>query len=272
MDTGTFCLYSLRVLILRFPLLPSSSLNPAGLRLSLFSIYIHYFLRDSILSHSFKIAKVAFVCSQTKYISQTSEHTSLEHIQSSPLDTITSSCPVNSLCTQLNSLIFPHPSKTFLITNFPISVDAINQFSVRAKIFGVILTSPVIPDIQYFRKCFFFYLLKYNQDFLGGMVGKESPANTGDMGSNPGPGEFTPCRAPKPCTTTATPRPQLKPECSGASKSQLLKPMCLETLLHNERETTAIRSSHTATRVVPAVPNSKKFVCSNKDPSTAKNE
>ena len=55
------------------------------------------------------------------------------------------------------------------------------------------------------------------QDFRGGTVVKNPPANAGDMGSSPGPGRSH------------------MPQSNYARAPQLLKTTCLEPVLHNKR-------------------------------------
>ena len=67
------------------------------------------------------------------------------------------------------------------------------------------------------------------RDFPGGTVVKNLPANSGDTGSSPGLG-----RPHMPWSISAR-SPQLLSLCSRACMSQLLKPTCLEPMLHNKR-------------------------------------
>ena len=67
------------------------------------------------------------------------------------------------------------------------------------------------------------------EDFPGGAVVKNPPANAGDMGLSPGPG-----RSHRPRSNKAR-APQLLSLCSRAHVLQLLKPVCLEPVLSNKR-------------------------------------
>ena len=73
---------------------------------------------------------------------------------------------------------------------------------------------------------------KYNQkhrDFPGGAVVKNLPANAGDTGLSPAPGRSHMPRGSWACA------PQLLRLRSRALEPQLLKPACLEPVLHNKR-------------------------------------
>ena len=65
--------------------------------------------------------------------------------------------------------------------------------------------------------------------FPGGSVVKNPPANAGDTGSSPGPG-----RSHMPRSNKAH-APQLLSLRSRARVPQLLKPVCLEPMLRNEK-------------------------------------
>ncbi|KAJ8797884.1 hypothetical protein J1605_017086 [Eschrichtius robustus] len=67
------------------------------------------------------------------------------------------------------------------------------------------------------------------QDFPGGAVVKKPPANARDTGSIPGAGRAHMPRSNKACV------PQLLSPCSRVREPQLLKPMCLEPALGDER-------------------------------------
>ena len=67
------------------------------------------------------------------------------------------------------------------------------------------------------------------RDFPGGTAVRNPPANAGDMGSSPGLG-----RSHMPWSNWAR-APQLLSLCSRAREPQLLKPTCLEPVLHNKR-------------------------------------
>ena len=69
----------------------------------------------------------------------------------------------------------------------------------------------------------------YGGGFPGGPVVKNPPANAGDTGSSPGPG-----RSHVPQSNSAC-APQLLSLRSRAHEPQLLKPACLEPVLHNKR-------------------------------------
>ena len=74
-------------------------------------------------------------------------------------------------------------------------------------------------------------------DFPGGTVVKNPPANAGDTGSSPGPGEDPTCReAMKPVRHNYW-ACALEPMSHNywARVPQLLKPVCLEPVLHNEK-------------------------------------
>ena len=65
--------------------------------------------------------------------------------------------------------------------------------------------------------------------FPGGTMVKNLPANAGDTGSSPGPG-----RSHMPWSNKAH-APQLLSLRFRAREPQLLKPACLEPVLHNKR-------------------------------------
>ena len=67
------------------------------------------------------------------------------------------------------------------------------------------------------------------EDFPGGSVVKNLPANAGDMGSSPGPGRSHMLQSNQAHV------PQLLSLCSRARKPRLLKPVRLEPVLHNKR-------------------------------------
>ena len=58
--------------------------------------------------------------------------------------------------------------------------------------------------------------------------------------------------------------PQLLSLCSGALKLQLLKPVCLEPVLH-KRGQHSEKPGHRNQRVAPALRNQRKLTCSIKD-------
>ena len=75
------------------------------------------------------------------------------------------------------------------------------------------------------------------RDFTGGTAVKNPPANAGDTGSSPGPGRSHMPQSNQACV------PQLLSLCSRAQPPshnywahmpQLLKPACLEPMLHRE--------------------------------------
>ena len=70
---------------------------------------------------------------------------------------------------------------------------------------------------------------KRKRDFPGGAVVKNPPANAGDTGPSPGPG-----RSHMPRNNEAR-APQLLSLPSRACEPPLLKPACLEPILHNKR-------------------------------------
>ena len=67
------------------------------------------------------------------------------------------------------------------------------------------------------------------RDFPGGAVVKNTPAYAGDTGSSPGPGRSHMLQG------IWAHAPQLLSLRSRARESQLLKPTCLEPVLHNKR-------------------------------------
>ena len=84
-----------------------------------------------------------------------------------------------------------------------------------------------------------FTLIKKNKGgFPGGTEVKNLPANAGNRGLSPGPG-----RSHMPGSNEAC-APQLLSLRSRASKPQLLKPTCLEPMLHNKRSHRNERPAH----------------------------
>ena len=71
--------------------------------------------------------------------------------------------------------------------------------------------------------------MEYTRDFPGGTVVKNPPANAGDTGSSPDPGRSHMPQSKYACV------PQLLSLRSSAREPQLLKPTCLEPVLHNKR-------------------------------------
>ena len=71
--------------------------------------------------------------------------------------------------------------------------------------------------------------LKKERGFPGGAVVESLPANAGDMGSSPGLGGS---HMPQSNWAHAS---QLLSLCSGAREPQLLKPACLEPVLHDRK-------------------------------------
>ena len=88
-----------------------------------------------------------------------------------------------------------------------------------------------------YRK-FSFWGKKEAQDFPGGTVVKNPPANAGDMGSSPSLGRFHMSRS------NWARVPQLLSLRSRAFKPQLLKPVRLEPVLHNKRGHRNERPAH----------------------------
>ena len=78
----------------------------------------------------------------------------------------------------------------------------------------------------------------HRQDFPGGGPGiKNPPANARDMGSIPGPGRFHIPWSNSSCVPQLLSLPALEPMSGSywARVQQLLKPVCLEPVLHNKR-------------------------------------
>ena len=89
-------------------------------------------------------------------------------------------------------------------------------------------------------------------DFPGSTVDKNLPANAGDMGSIPGLRKFH------------------TPLATKAHEPQLLKPMCLEPVLHNKRSHGNEKPVHHSKGDPPSTPTTENL-CSDKDPAQTKN-
>ena len=89
-------------------------------------------------------------------------------------------------------------------------------------------------------------------DVHGGVVDKNPPASAGDLGSIPGPGRFHMSRNNLACV------------------SQLLKPVCPETVLCNKRRH-PVRNPCTGTRSSPLLPKLEKAPAKKRRSSVAKN-
>ena len=103
------------------------------------------------------------------------------------------------------------------------------------------------------------------EDFPGGTVVKNPPANAGDTGSSPGPG-----RSHRPQINCA---PQLYP-CNHnywVCVPQLLKPMCLEPC-SAAREVTTVRRLRISTKSSPCLPQLEKARTQQQRPSADKNK
>ena len=85
--------------------------------------------------------------------------------------------------------------------------------------------------------------IRESRGFSGGAVVKNPPANAGDTGSSPGPGRsHTPwsneARVPLLSLHSRARQPQLLSPSATTTEArvpQLLKPACLEPMLHNEK-------------------------------------
>ena len=88
------------------------------------------------------------------------------------------------------------------------------------------------------KQCFLWYLKRLMGDFPRGTVVKNLPASAGDTGSSPGPG-----RSHMPQSNRSR-VPQLLSLRSRAHKPQLLKPICLEPVLHNKRSHCSEKPAH----------------------------
>ena len=112
---------------------------------------------------------------------------------------------------------------------------------------------------------------KVHMDFPGGAVVKNPPANTGDMGSSPGPG-----RSHMPWSNEARVS-QLLSLCSRAREPQLLSPCATTTAplvpkasAPQQREATAMRSPRTTTKSSPYSPQLEKARAQQQRPNAAK--
>ena len=83
------------------------------------------------------------------------------------------------------------------------------------------------------------------RDFPGGAVVKNLPANAGDTSSSPGPG-----RSHVPRSNEAR-APQLLSLRSRAREPQLLKPVCLESVLRNKRSPCNEKPAHRKEELPP---------------------
>ena len=103
------------------------------------------------------------------------------------------------------------------------------------------------------------------EDFPGGAVVKNLPANAGDTGSIPG---LERSHIPR---SSKTHVPPLLSLCSRACKPQLLKSVCLEPVLRN-KEATTLRSPSTTTKSSPCLLQLEKARMQQQRPNTAKNK
>ena len=96
-------------------------------------------------------------------------------------------------------------------------------------------------------------------DFPGGPVVKNSPANSGDTGLIPGPGRFH-----MPWSSWAC-APQLLSPQSRACKLQLLKLVCLKSVLHLKRSYHSEKLVHCNYTIAPTLCNQGKPMCISED-------
>ena len=96
-------------------------------------------------------------------------------------------------------------------------------------------------------------------DFPGGAADRNPPANSGDTGLIPGPGRFH-----MPWSSWAC-APQLLSPQSRACKLQLLKLVCLKSVLHLKRSYHSEKLVHCNYTIAPTLCNQGKPMCISED-------